>query len=84
MNKLHPTILLIILLSMLGCSDDKGASKALQEIDYNTLNIKNPLCVIKDPAGKILDLNERVNGKLFIPKGSTIPGQCFGMKNKTI
>lgn len=44
---------------------------------HSAIDINNPGCAITGPDGKKIDLHS-VN---VIPKGSTVPGECFNTKN---
>jgi hypothetical protein len=41
------------------------------------LDIDNPKCVVRGPDGKKIVFETKERGKILIPKGSTVTGECF-------
>ncbi|EMK3344964.1 hypothetical protein [Vibrio sp. YT-17] len=48
----------------------------IKAFDFSEIRLSNPGCALKGPDGEAVTLREQ-NGKVLIPKGSTITGECF-------
>ncbi|MDS1925676.1 hypothetical protein [Vibrio parahaemolyticus] len=55
---------------------DEAEPTPAKELDFSSIQLSNPGCDLKGPDGEAVILREQ-NGKVLIPKGSTITGECF-------
>ncbi|EJE4644432.1 hypothetical protein BKG02_004785 [Vibrio parahaemolyticus] len=56
--------------------EDEAEPTPAKELDFSSIQLSNPGCDLKGPDGEAVILHEQ-NGKVLIPKGSTISGECF-------
>ncbi|MFW1011699.1 hypothetical protein ACEV93_18545 [Vibrio parahaemolyticus] len=55
---------------------DEAEPPPAKEFDFSSIQLSNPGCDLRGPDGEAVILREQ-NGKVLIPKGSTITGECF-------
>ncbi|WP_203343777.1 hypothetical protein [Vibrio diabolicus] len=55
---------------------DEAEPTPSKEFDFSSIQLSNPGCDLRGPDGEVVILREQ-NGKVLIPKGSTITGECF-------